>query len=244
MGRILAVLGMALVTSAQAQEANPIITERPGFSSSPYTVAPGVFQIESGYQYLRDDSGSGMDDHSFPLLLMRLGIADSVELQLNLPGYSWTDVGGNSVSGANDASVAVKWNVSSPGATVPVALFAALSLPVGDSEFTSDEVDPSLGAFWSYSGGLDWFGTVVINHSNDKTSATNAVGISFSVNQNTGLFVEYYGTFTENAGPEHYLDGGITFLASNDLQIDLNAGVGLNGRASDLFIGFGLGYRF
>jgi len=242
MNRLLAVAGIALVASVQAQEADPINTERPGFSSSPYTVAPGVFQIESGYQYL--DNGSGSDDHTFPLLLMRLGIADSIELQLNWPGYSRSDVGGSTASGANDASVGVKWNVSSSDATVPVALFAALSLPVGASEFTSDEIDPTLGAFWSYSGSLDWFGTVVTTRSNDRTSVTNAVGISFSIDQGTGVFVEYYGTFAEGSGPEHYLDGGITFLASNDLQLDLNAGVGLNGRAADLFFGFGLGYRF
>ena len=240
--RILAVIGVVLTTSAHGQESNPISTERPGFSSSPYTVAPGVFQIESGYQYL--DNGSGLDDHTFPLLLMRYGIADSVELQVNWPGYSWADGGGGSTRGANDASVGVKWNVSSPDAKVPVAIFAGLSLPVGANEFSSDAVDPTLGAFWSYSGGLDWFGTVVVNHSNDITTVTNGIGISFPIDQGTGVFVEYYGTFAENSGPEHYLDGGITFLASNDLQLDLNAGIGLNGRAADLFVGLGLGYRF
>jgi hypothetical protein len=59
-----------------------------------------------------------------------------------------------------------------------VALFAGLSLPVGNDEFSSNEVDPAVGASWSHSAGLHWFGTVVFSEASDDTSLSNAIGRS------------------------------------------------------------------
>ena len=42
---------------------------------------------------------------------------------------------------------------------------------------------------------------------------------------------------------EIVMDGGITYLLSKDVQLDINAGVGLNDSSSN-FIGFGIASRF
>jgi len=39
------------------------------------------------------------------------------------------------------------------------------------------------------------------------------------------------------------MDAGITYLLSNDIQLDINAGVGLNNYSNN-FIGFGIASRF
>jgi hypothetical protein len=231
MKKVAVVLSTLFAVATNAQEIEPISTERPGFSSSPFTLAPGVVQIESVYQYLHDGGQSGLDDHTLPLLLVRLGMTESVELQLNWAGYSWSELGNSSYSGVNDASVGVKWNVSSAGARVPVALFAGISLPAGSDEYSTDEFDPTLGAFWSYSGKLNWFGTVLIRESDDDSSFSNAVGINLPVNETMGGYIEYFGTYGQSGGPENYLNGGITYVPRPDLQYDLHAGAGLNGLA-------------
>jgi hypothetical protein len=228
----------------EAQETDVIIAERPGFSSSPFTLAPTVMQIETGYRYLRDGNGVDVDDHTLPLMLIRYGLADTVELQFGWAGYSWTEVGSQRIDGVNDASIGVKWQITDADAVVPVALFAAVSLPVGDDDFTSDEVDPSVGAFWSYSANLDWFGTVIVSESDDDSSISNAVGISLPIADETGAYVEYFGNYGASGGPEHYLNGGVTYIPRNDMQFDVHAGVGLNDRSADYFIGLGLAFRF
>lgn len=230
--------------AAEAQEIEIINTERPGFSSSPIALAPQRLQIEGGYQYTQDDGNPDFDDQTLPFALLRYGIADNLELQVSWAGLSWTKTGSQNVNGANDAGIGVKWQLSEAGSPVPIALFAGLSIPVGDPEYSSDHVDPTLGLFWSHSAELDWFGTVVVNESNDTVSGTNAIGISLPINDRTGGFIEYFGSFAENSGPEHYLDGGVTFLSQNNLQFDVNAGIGLNSRAADFFIGFGIAYRY
>jgi hypothetical protein len=239
----LAVAALTLCAgSLQAQEDQPINTERPGFSSSPVALQPGAFQVEAGYQYSQRDNN--LSNSSVPLTLLRVGLLERVELQLGWSGITWADANNRSTNGANDASVGVKWQATAEGAALPIALFAGVSLPVGASEFTSDSYDPTLAAFWSHSAGLDWFGTVLLSKSNDDTTVTNAIGLNLPLLDDIGVFVEYYGTFAGDGGPEHYLDGGITYLARNDLQLDLNLGAGLNDRAADFFIGAGLSYRF
>jgi hypothetical protein len=165
-------------------------------------------------------------------------------MQFSWAGMSWTDVGGRHVNGANDASIGLKWQVSDADATVPIALFAGLTVPVGDTEFSSDEADPSFGAFWSYSAGLDWFGTVIVGESGNDSSISNAIGISIPVDSDKGAYVEYFGNYAGDAGPEHYLNGGFTYLPKYNMQLDLHIGLGLNGRAADAFLGLGMAYRF
>jgi hypothetical protein len=237
----LLLLGGAGPASAQQEI---IIAERPGFSSSPIALSPSTLQIESGYQYSQDNAGADARNSTLPFALIRIGIIDRVEIQLNWAGYSWTETGNVEVNGKNDASIGVKWQFAAADAKVAVALFASLSLPVGDTDFSSDAVDPSIGAFWTYSGGMDWFGTLLLSESDDDILTSNAVGVSLPINENSGAFLEYVASFPEGSGPHHVLNSGITYLPRSDLQLDFNAGLGLNTRATDFSIGMGLAFRF
>lgn len=231
-----------LPIGAALAQGDTISAERPGFSSSPIALAPSLLQIEGGYQYTRISGSADAEDHTLPLALLRFGLADRVELQFSWAGISWLDNGG-STSAVNDASIGVKWQLTDDDATVPVALFGGISLPVGDDEVSSEEIEPTLGAFWSYSAAIDWFGTVLLSESGDDVVLSNAVGVALPVDARTGGYVEYFGNYG-STGPEHYLNGGFAYLPRNDMQIDLHVGAGLNGRAADFFLGLGIAYRF
>lgn len=236
---LLVLLFIASMADAQSQDA--LTTERPGFSSSPYALAPSVLQIEAGYQFT--DSGNGVELQNLPLLLVRYGLSNNMELQVGWSGYAWADIGGADVDGITDASVGVKWQVTDERSSVPIALFAGLSIPIGDDNFTTDEFDPSVAAFWSYSNVLDWFGTVVVSEPDDETQISNALGINLPIREDVGGYVEYYGVYG-NGGPEHYVNGGLTYLSRLNLQFDAYLGFGLNDRSADLLVGGGLAYRF
>ena len=49
---------------------------------------------------------------------------------------------------------------------------------------------------------------------------------------------------THAKGFGHYINGGFTYLITNDIQWDIRAGAGLNDAAEDYFIGTGLSIRF
>jgi len=227
-----------------AQDPGPINTERPSFSSSPLALPTGYWQIEAGYVYTRNLGSNGSKDHSLPNALLRLGFHERLELQLNWSGYTKKITDDAETTGIKDASLGMKWQVNSADADVVVGLFAGVSLPVGDKELTSDDYDPEFAVFWAHSGRLDWFGTAKLSESGDKYKLENAAGINFSLAQDTGAFIEYKGSFPEGQGPAHDLNFGVTWLLGNDLQVDVNGGLGLNSRASDFFVGTGISYRF
>jgi hypothetical protein len=234
------------LSEAFAQELGPINTERPSFSSSPLVLPTGLWQIETGYQFTRDKDESSLKDHTLPNLLLRFGFHEKLELQLSGVTYKWQELDGLEENGFPGAGLGIKWQVNNSDAVVPVGLFGGISLPVGSSEFTNDNYDPSIGIFWSHSSTLDWFGTAIVKYSNDLFTFDNAIGISFSLPGNTGAFVEYLANFYENDndGSGHNLNLGASWLLSDNLQLDINGGVGLNSKANDYYTGMGISYRF
>lgn len=241
---LLVVLASLWLSDVAAQEPDPISAERPGFSSSPIALGKSLLQLEAGYQFSRLDANPDFDEHLLPLALVRYGIAENLELQVGWSGLSVTDQGGNSNSVATDASIGVKWQVNDSSANVPLALFVGLSLPTGDDTISANEAEPTFGMFWSHSAALDWFGTVLIKESNDEATYANAVGISFALEGNRSAYVEYFGEYGSQAGPQNFLNGGISYLPTNNVQLDFHGGFSLNDRGADLFLGAGVAVRF
>jgi len=192
---------------AFSQDVGPINTERPSFSSSPLALPTGFWQIEAGYQLTRNNGSDSLKEQTLPNALLRFGFYPNLELQLNGVGFKKTRTDGVETDGFQDFSLGIKWQVNGSDAVVPIGLFAGVSLPVGSSEFTSDDYDPLVGVFWSHSGRLEWFGTVKAQKSGGKYSYDNAVGISFSLKETTGAFLEFHSSLPEGAGPAHNLNG-------------------------------------
>jgi hypothetical protein len=132
-----------------------------------------------------------------------------------------------------------------------IGLLGSLSLPTGNGGSTSNGVDPTGGLLWNYelAAGPSLFGTVLISSvsSNDGRffEAANALGISLPINDRVGSFLEYFGFYRNGGvGPAHNLNGGLTYLLTDNLQLDVNGGFGMNGRADDYFLGTGVAFRF
>lgn len=226
---------------AAAQSVQPMTTERPSFSTTPYVLSAGGWQIESGYLYTNDSDGADFELQTLPQALLRYGMNDGIELQFGWPGLSWRDNGNNSDSGINDAAIRVKIQVADESAATPMAFFAGLTLPVGDDEFSSDSYDPSIGAAWAHSR---FFGTVLISASDNDYTFENGLAMSFPLRNNTSAYAEWQATVPEDGGSAHSLNGGILWLRQANMQLDLNASLGLNDRAADFSIGAGFAYRF
>lgn len=237
----LALLGAVSAQDALAQSASPMRTERPSFSTNAYVLPAGAWQIETGYLYTNDSDGADFEQHTLPQALLRYGLNEDVELQFGWPGLSWRDAGNGSDNGMNDASIGVKVQVTDDYAATPLSFFAALSLPVGDDEFSSDSYDPSIGAAWAHAR---FFGTVLISASDNDYTFENGLGMNFALQGNTSAYAEWQATVPEDGGSAHSLNGGILWLRQENMQLDLNAALGLNDRAADFSIGAGFSYRF
>jgi hypothetical protein len=58
-------------------------------------------------------------------------------------------------------------------------------------------------------------------------------------------YIEWYGFFPENrgGGSNHYLNGGLAWLLSPDLQLDWRVGAGLQDPDPNWFTGLGFSFR-
>jgi hypothetical protein len=52
------------------------------------------------------------------------------------------------------------------------------------------------------------------------------------------------GAISSDTRTQHYLDGGFTYLITDNFQVDIRAGVGLNRAATDFFAGSGFAFRY
>lgn len=240
----------AVTSAAQAQE-SPIVADRPGFSTGTYTVEPGQFNIELGYQYAFNHSGADRSTHTAPQLVFRTGVAAGLEFDLLWSGLNLDHGDGQSSSTSiSDLAIGGKFRLSKHEKYNLTAL-GVVSFPAGNDPSTSDQVDPTLGLLWDYSGSrrLSFFGVLQFTSTRvegeREYSGQFAAGASRSLTDRVGVFIEYFNDipFDSEIDDQHSIDGGLTFLLNDDVQIDINAGTGLN-NATDNFVGIGIAMRF
>ena len=239
-----------MATCAYADEppcSGDLSADRPGSSTDTGVLARGCQQLEGGYQLGHDDAGA---THStLPLMLYRIGVSDALELRTSWDGEIFTRADGVSSNAATDPSVGAKLRLRD-GVGLSLSLLAQLSLPVGSAAATSGGLDPSVALLWkrplsedtAVSGAFTLASISALAAGRSLQSAI-AIDLGRDFGHGFGGFVEYASSNQRGAGFMQTLDGGLTWLVGHNLQLDVNAGLGLNRRTRD-FVGFGAAWRF
>jgi len=250
-------LASGLLAAAQAPIAfaEPLQPNRPGQADPPTVLSTGVVQIEGGSTFERQTDGApNTDTLTLPELELRIGVRERIELQLFVTGLVHEDQDGESNdSGMSDIELDARVLLSEQvGLRPAVAVDFGVSIPTGSGFATSDGVDPEaelliawdVGTRWNLNGNLD----VASESQGEDESGRNFVfrpqlALGLTVNERAGLFIEYYGVIEEDTPNQHSADAGATFLVTDDLQLDISAGAGLNDEAPDFFVSAGVAWR-
>jgi hypothetical protein len=254
-------VGAGEETGGPAGPDEPLISDRPDFTEASATVGRGVLQVEMGYTYSRDkDGGDIFEAHSYPETLFRLGVgAEWFELRLayNHGTQRLSTAGGPfaSTTGAEDLYLGAKLGLTMQRGIFPeMALVPQMTVPTGHSAFTADDSLP--GANWLYgwdiTENIGTGGSTQINKSIDDDGTryyevAQSWTVNFALTDRLGTYTEWFmfaPSGASGAKPQYYFDGGFTFSVNNDLQLDVRGGAGLNGAATDYFLGSGLVKRF
>ena len=120
------------------------------------------------------------------------------------------------------------------------------------TEWTSGQVDTILNYIYGWditervslagSTGAWWTKYVGDHYTITHQSAVVGLGIT----ERLGCYLEWFGLFfdgTVDARPDHYLNGGLTYLVTEDFQLDWRIGLGLSESADDVFTGVGFAVR-
>jgi len=244
-----------------------LVTDRPDFTESTVTIPRGRAQLEAGYTFTYDkEKDVRTKDHTFPELLLRVGLADDLELRIGWAGWSLAremthepSRAGRRVSvesrdnGGTDMSLGLKFHLLDQDGWVPdFGVIVAADLPTGAGGKTSGDVDPFLGLLWAYDLTDRWalagnVNLAVPTSERGRFFQTSAsVSAAFALTDELGAYVEYFGFYPNDRGADaaHSLNGGFTYLITDNFQIDVLAGFGLNEEADDFFAGAGFAWRF
>lgn len=262
-------LSARIRASRAAAAKEPLVTDRPDFTEASSVVGLGVVQLETGYTHIyRDDEfdQSITHSHSFPEVLLRIGIHEGAELRI-ISSYLWQeniDAGVRSTpEGGLPLGLGFKFQLLRNEGWVPeTALISGITLETGAKEFRTEDTDFNMVLLYSWElpcgwtlGGNSGFTTFtedipVLPATTDRDGHVilfQSIAMGRSVTDSIGMYIEYFGLYTagrrENF-PANFIDGGFTYLLNNDVQFDIRAGKGLNNHADDLFTGVGMSLRF
>ncbi len=232
-------IAFLLTMLAAIAMAEPVVPDRPGFSTGTYTVPPGGWQFEAGIQNSYGNNVGDPDSYTAPLFNLRTGVTESTEFNLLWDGVQVVEGQGRDVAyamlGAKHRLVGSElYNLS---------LLGYLSVQ-------EDRLAPFLGLLWDRQltektglfGTLQFAGSV--ESGERKTNFQPAIGVNFTHTEALGTFVEVYSDIPLDGGRvASVFDAGIAWLPREDLQLDFNFGVSLDGRGED-FIGAGVAWRY
>jgi Putative MetA-pathway of phenol degradation len=230
----------------------PLVTDRPDFTESTDAVPRGHFQIEAGYTYSHDSTAGGTGSHTAGEVLLRIGLLNDVELRIEWPNFERLAVAGASTTGLSDIGIGFKYKlVEQRGMRPHFGVIGQIRAPTGSASFSSEGVDPAVKLLWAYdvtervsiAGNVNLESVTESSNRVFQMSASGSIGLA--VTEEFGAYVEYFGFYPVDQGADttHFVNTGLTYLITNNFQLDARVGVGLNGRAEDVFVGFGFSWR-
>jgi hypothetical protein len=215
-----------------------------------------MFQVEYGFVYERDRNPVSRENNiTYGSVLVKYGLSKNLELRLvneftRLNSYYYSDKHQERQSGFQPVTVGTKLFISEQQGFLPkLSLITHLALPYfGNTSFRPSFLAPSFRFVaqhslserlaFSYNLGAEWDG-----HMPNATYVYTAA-LSCSLSENLGMYGEAYGFVTEGNEPDHRLDAGLTYLLTDQLQLDASAGIGITDNAPDAFFGWGISWRF
>lgn len=248
------------------RERDEIETDRDSFTPATTTAGRGRLIFESAYSFL--DNRGVKETHSFPEAIFRYGVTDWLELRF---GANY-EVGGagSEVSGAAGEAefgeegrmggkleresvvfYGFKARFSRQDGLVPqnALLFQARTPTSGeatDTHFIGTYVFGwQLPNRWKLDAAVR-YGTASEKEDRFGVWAPSVV-LKVPVGEKLNVHAEYFGLFSRDRAEEftrHYFSPGVHYLITEDVEVGVRMGWGLNDQTPRYFVNAGLGVRF
>lgn len=248
--------GLLLMAAPAADP--PICTDRPAKANSVCTVPPGRIQVETnGLGWSRTAAGGVVVEMiSAGSSLVKLGVDDRSDLQLGLTPFVRTSVSEadhrDRLSGFGDVVIRYKRRLSGDGAPVQVALVPFVKLPTAKRGIGNPRLEGGLAAPIS----LPLAGSVtaafgpeidlVADGGGRHLALVNLVNLSAPVAPRLTLAGELWTSIGFDPGgtiKQVSADAALAYAASNDVQFDLGANLGMTPDTPDVEIYAGFSIR-
>jgi hypothetical protein len=232
-------------------------TDRDAFTFAPSTAGPGTWITEASYSFI--DNRIGPEAHSFPEVLLRRGIGERLEARFGFnyeaggPGtVSGSEFGGEDIETENESRLlyGTKVETSRQSGWLPrSALVVQGYTPVyGPATRSTVVVGESFG--WRFANGWEWntamrYGTGFEEEDAFSQWAPSSI-VKVPVGERWNVHAEYFGILSSGKDVPinlQFASLGGHVMATEDLEIGLRVGWGINPTSPGFFVNFGVGWR-
>lgn len=240
------ILFLFLSSLIYSQETKPIEADRPDQTETPSIVPKGMFQVETGFTFQKNDAFS--KSLSLPSTLWKYGVNENFELRL-IAEFLSEEINNEKFKGFTPICVGFKVKLTDEKGIIPKTSFIGhISLPnAASKEFKTEFFAPefrfvmqhtlSKKMSFSYNIGAEWDG-----FSSEPTFIYTAA-TGYSLTENLGSYIELFGFIPQNQKSYHSFDGGITYLINHNFMLDLSSGIGISKNAPKNYIALGFSFR-
>jgi hypothetical protein len=227
-------------------QTNPIITDRPDQTESPFIVPVKHFQVETGFIFEQADTHE--QSFVYPTILFKYGLTDNFELRV-ITNISNTKTEQEKIAGLNPVTVGFKVNILKERGIIPTTSFIGhLTIPALATEklkatyyapsfrFTMQHTLSkrfSLG----YNFGAEFDGETA------EPEFIYTLTTDYIITNKLSTYIELYGFAPQKSRADHRFDGGFAFLLQSNILIDLSAGFGITKNAPDYYVAIGFSFR-
>lgn len=239
-------LFLLISTSIYSQTIEPIQADRPDQTETPALVPKGMFQVETGFTFQKNDALS--KSLGLPSTLWKYGVNDNFELRL-ITEFLSEEINNEKFNGFTPVSVGFKVKLTDENGIIPKTSFVGhISLPnAASKEFKTEFFAPefrfvmqhtlSEKLSFSYNLGAEW------NGFSAEPTFLYTLTTGYSITKKLGSYIELFGFAPQNVKANHNLDGGITYLINHNFMLDLSSGIGISKNAPKNYFAFGFSFR-
>jgi Putative MetA-pathway of phenol degradation len=232
--------------TASSQEIEPIQTDRPDQTETPWLVPKGMFQAETGFTLQKNDSNS--QTNTLPSTLWKYGVNENFELRV-ITELSINKENDTTVTGINPVLVGCKIKITDEKGWIPkTSLIAHIGLPnAASSKYKLDYFAPEFRfvmqhtlseAFsFSYNLGAEW------NGFSPEPTFIYTVTSGCTITNKWGAYVEFFGFAPQKNIANHSFDGGLTYLINSNFMLDISSGAGITNNAPKHYYAVGFSFR-
>ncbi|TXE08541.1 transporter [Gelidibacter salicanalis] len=247
-------MGVDAVNAQENTLVEPLITDRPDATESATALPKGILQIETGafYESYKEHKIS-TTVFTYNTTLIRYGIISNVELRV---GWNFEEESVKHKSNSQNENsrgfspllLGFKTTIVQENGWRPeIGFLGHLYLPFLASKDYKPETTGAKFVFafnhtlsdrsnLGYNIGAEW------KDDSSEIAYIYTVAFGFEITKQLGAFAEVYGDSPENSTGSLLWNSGLTYLISNDLQIDASVGRGIT-KGQDLLLSAGLSVR-
>jgi len=249
--------------AVEVEESDEIETDRDSFTPATSLVAPSKVMVESAWSVI-----DNRDVAETPEVVIRYGASDWFELRFGTNyeiGGESSEVSGSSggfeeeVMGGNESgleeeanvSYGIKIAMSDQNSWIPESAVILTGITPTSGVETDTRFVGTYVFGWELENGWVWDSSIRYGKTGDGDEAVESWApstvIKIPLNERVKTHVEYFSIF--NDGPEsesekHYVSPGVHYLVTENLEVGIRVGWGLNQDAANFFSNIGFGLQF